>query len=153
MFADKMQKVLTVPTAQPGQECDWKSVKGVAWPPASLKRSTRSYISICGGALLLWQNGWTQRSRGQSEQRFFCFDVVDFCPSISENLLKRPLQLEFAEQYTAIDVILHSLESMLFNQDRDWIKKGAGLFVMAMGCYDGAAAEICQLVAIGTLSL
>ena len=50
---------------------------------------------------------------------FFCFDVVDFCPSISENLLKRPLQLEFADQYTAIDVILHSLESMLFNEDRD----------------------------------
>ena len=33
---------------------------------------------------------------------------------------------------------------MLFTQDKEWIKKGTGLFDVTMGCYDGA--EICQLV-------
>ena len=33
---------------------------------------------------------------------------------------------------------------MLFTQDKEWIKKGTGLFDVTMGCYDGA--EICQFV-------
>ena len=56
--------------------------------------------------------------------------MVDIYPSITEDLLKRTLL--FTEQYITIsdqkkDIILHSRKSMLFTQDKEWIKKGTGL--------------------------
>ena len=100
----------------------------------------------------MWRNTaavteWFTKIDRKERATFFCFDVVDFYPSITEDLLKRALL--FAEQCTTIsdqekDIILHSRKSMLFTQDKEWIKKGTGLFDVTMGCYDGA--EICQLV-------
>ena len=102
--------------------------------------------------LNMWRNTaavteWFTKIDRKEKATFFCFDVVDFYPSITEDLLKRALL--FAKQYTTIsdqenDIILHSRKSMLFTQDKEWIKKGTGLFDVTMGCYDGA--EICQLV-------
>ena len=76
------------------------------------------------------------------------FDIVEFYPSISEDLLKQAQ--EFAATYTAVtekevDSILHSRESLLFAGEKSWMKKdGNGMFDVTMGCFDGA--EICELV-------
>ena len=40
---------------------------------------------------------------------------------------------------------------MLFTQDKEWIKKGTGLFDVTMGCYEGA--EFCQLVGTFVLEM
>ena len=71
----------------------------------------------------MWRNtaavteSFTLKIDRKERATFFCFDVVDFYPSITEDLLKRALQ--FAKQYTTIsdqekDVILHSWKSMPF---------------------------------------
>ena len=139
-------------TYQPSEQWDGKSVKGSAWlyPWSHQPEVTSQYVEehcFCD---------WMVYKDRQERERatFFCFDVVDFYPSFTEDLLKRALK--FAEQYTTIsdqekDIILHSRKSMLFmiTQDKEWIKKGTGLFDVTMGCYDGA--EICQLV--GTFAL
>ena len=84
---------------------------------------------------------------------FTCFDVCEFYPSISEELLDKALT--FSQQYTDItdderNIILHSRKSLLFSADDDWMKKNkTGLFDVTMGCYNGA--EVCELV--GTYAL
>ena len=102
-------------------------------------------------SLNMWRNTaavteWFTKIDRKERATFFCFDVVDFYPSITEVLLKKALL--FVEQCTTIsdhekDIVLHSRKSMLFTQDNEWIKNGTGLFDVTMGCYDGA--EICQL--------
>ena len=105
----------------------------------------------------LWRNSadvvnWFQSLEDKGRCVFSCFDIVEFYPSISENLLNRAL--DFASLSTNVTdeermIILHARKSLLFDKDRDWVKNGKGLFDVTMGSYDGA--EICELV--GTFAL
>lgn len=89
---------------------------------------------------------------------FVSFDIVDFYPSISKELLERAL--DFASQYATISdrdrqIIMHARKSMLFGLGQEWVKQSASseLFDVTMGCHDGA--EVCELVgafALATLS-
>ena len=100
----------------------------------------------------MWRNtaavtNWFSNLERKHQCTFFCFDIVDFYPSITERLLNQAL--DFAGQYVAVspqdrEVILHARKSMLFGQGKEWMKKGTGLFDVTMGCFDGA--EVCQLV-------
>ena len=106
----------------------------------------------------LWKNtaavtNWFSRINRKQDCTFICFDIVDFYLSISEDLLNRAL--DFAGKYTEIssmdkEIILNARKSMLFGQEKEWIKKGTGLFDVTMGCFDGA--EICELVGAFALS-
>ena len=101
------------------------------------------------GAVSDWFTG-TERKQ---ECTFICFDIVEFYPSITKDLLDRAL--DFASGFTPIsrkdkEIIFNSRKSMLFGQGREWIKKGTGLFDVTMGCYDGA--EVCELVGMFALS-
>ncbi|KAL9966710.1 hypothetical protein ACROYT_G024826 [Oculina patagonica] len=86
----------------------------------------------------------------KSKHSFLVFDIVDFYPSISEELLK--LSLTYAKQHTAIseedvEIIMHSRKTLLFDKDEPWVKRGdSPMFDVAMGCYDGA--EVCELVGL-----
>ena len=75
-----------------------------------------------------------------------CFDVVDFYPSIRENLLKQAL--EFASPFTAIskkkEILLHTRKSLLFVNGYLWMKKSKGMFDVIMGSFD--RAKVCKLV-------
>lgn len=95
---------------------------------------------------------WFRKSEDKQRCVFICFDIVEFYPSISEELLLWALQ--FARKFTSIsrqdqDTILHARKSLLFGLEREWVKKGSGLFDVTMGWYDGA--EVCELV--GALAL
>ena len=97
---------------------------------------------------------WFNNIEDKNSYTFTMFDVKDFYPSISENLLKEAL--DFARLHTTVssgdvDVILHARKSLLFNEDHVWIKKNGGLFDVTMGAFDGV--EICELVGIYMLSL
>ena len=74
------------------------------------------------------------------------FDIENFYPSISKDLLERALK--FACRFTTIpttttDTIKHCCKSLLFSQNNAWVKKDKPEFDVAMDSYDGT--EICKL--------
>ena len=86
--------------------------------------------------------------------KLFMFDIKDFYPSITQDLLNKALN--FASEYIYIskcdiDVINHASKSLLFDGSHTWIKKQGGLFDVSMGAYDGA--EISKLVSTYMLNL
>ena len=108
--------------------------------------------------LNIWKNSssvtkWFNSIQQKDQCTFISFDIVEFYPSISEELLS--LALSFARSHIDIsaeemEIIHHARKSLLFDNGKPWMKKGnAGLFDVTMGSFDGA--EVCQLV--GTFAL
>ena len=86
--------------------------------------------------------------------KFVMFDIKDFCPSITQDLLNKALN--FASEYIYIskcniDVINHARKSLLFDGSNTWIKKQGGLFDVLIRAYDGV--EVCELVGTHTLNV
>ena len=82
------------------------------------------------------------------------FDIKDFYPSISRELLTNALTL--AETIINLDdhdkkIIYHARKSLLFNQEQTWMKKESDMFGVSMGAYDGV--EVCELIGIFLLNL
>ena len=105
-----------------------------------------------------WKNtksviDWFRNIKNKQQHSFICFDIVDFYPSISQNLLSRALH--FASNFDDItsdekDIIMHAKTSFIIHKDQSWEKKGASNFDVTMGSYDGA--ETCELVGSFLLS-
>ena len=102
-----------------------------------------------------WKNtstviDWFKNIERKEACSFIKFDIVEFYPSISENLLMKAL--EFAKSFVNIDesdikVIEHARKSLLFKDNSVWLKQGDNpLFDVTMGAYDGA--EACELVGL-----
>ena len=102
-----------------------------------------------------WRNSsavieWFKNINNKNEHAFLSFDIVDFYPSITENLLNRAIS--WASQHTTISdqevtIIKHVRKSLLFNAEKAWVKRdNASMFYVTMGSYDGA--EICELVGL-----
>ena len=106
-----------------------------------------------------WKNiqeviDWFKDIDNKQRYKFIMFDIKDFYPSISKELLTDALT--FAETINNLDdqdkkIIYHSRKSLLFNQEQTWMKKGSDLFDVSMGAYDGA--EVCELIGIFLLNL
>ena len=90
---------------------------------------------------------WFNTLHNKSARLFISFDVVDFYPSISEELLKEALA--FVAQYDEITekekaIIVQAKKSLLFNGNTAWSKKESkSLFDVTTGSFDGA--ETCEL--------
>ena len=87
------------------------------------------------------------------QNSFICFDVCEFYPSITEELVINALN--FAAKYDTITeqekhIILHAKKSILYNSDNPWCKKGNTNFDVTMGSFDGA--ETCELIGLYILS-
>ena len=97
---------------------------------------------------------WFERLTNKSDLAFICFDVVEFYPSISEDLLNRAL--DFASEHLNISAserqtIINSKHSLLFSEGQPWEKRtSTSNFDVTMGSYDGA--ETCELVGCYLLS-
>ena len=100
-----------------------------------------------------WKNtkvvlNWFNSIQCKASCSFITFDVVDFYPSISIELLNAAL--DFASQYVYISnddrhIILQAKTSLLYSNGESWAKKtSSNLFDITMGSYDGA--ESCELV-------
>ena len=61
---------------------------------------------------------WFNALENINECTFIQFDIVDFYPSLTENLLINAI--DFSKQLTNI---MHARKSLLFNRDNPWIKK------------------------------
>ena len=100
----------------------------------------------CSTNLNQWRNtaaviDWFKNIPDKSNSKFIKFDIVDFYPSISEELLGKAL--EFAKKIVSISdsdmkIIMNSRKSLLFDENSIWCKKGDKLFDVTMGSYDGA---------------
>ena len=106
-----------------------------------------------------WKNtstviSWFKNTPSKSRSKFIKFDIADFYPSITEELLSK--SLEYARTIKAIDekflkVIMHSRRSLLFDEDSVWVKKNNPNFDITIGSYDGA--EFCELTGLYILSI
>ena len=98
---------------------------------------------------------WFKAIPEKDKHAFITFDVCDFYPSISEDLLLNAL--EYASRFTTITqqdrhIIIHAKKSLLYHQNSPWTKKNTNdMFDVTMGSYDGA--ETCELIGAYMLSL
>ena len=81
--------------------------------------------------------------------RFIKFDIVEFYPSISMEMLDRAL--EFAAPLTQLtadekEIIKLTKQSFLFNEGKCWVKKSDVNFDVTMGSLDGA--ETSELIGV-----
>ena len=75
------------------------------------------------------------------------FDIKDFYPSITQDLLNKALNFTSEYMYISkcdIDVINDARKSLLFDGSHTWIKKQGSLFDVSMWAQD--VAEVCELV-------
>lgn len=107
----------------------------------------------------IWKNtdsviDWFNQTTNKKEQSFIVFDICDFYPSITEELLGKALQ--YAESTIDIPetdktIIKHTKQALLFHKDQLWTKRDSSSnFDVTMGSFDGA--ETCTLVGIYLLS-
>ena len=96
---------------------------------------------------------WFQNLQEKEKLKFIKFDVVNFYPSISEELLKEAIK--WAQNYVAIsdkeiNIILHARKSFIIHEGDVWVKKTDKNFDVTQGSYDGA--EVAELVGLYLLS-
>ena len=92
---------------------------------------------------------WYKNIPNKHKQSFICFDVCEFYPSITEELLHKALN--FAKSHTTIteqdkQIIIQAKKSLLYNTKTPWCKKTNADFDVTMGSFDGA--ETCELVGL-----
>lgn len=115
---------------------------------------------VSNNKLNQWKNTssvlkWFNNIANKDQYKFIIFDVVEFYPSISIELLNAAL--DFAEKHDNItarerDIIIHAKKSCLFNAEDQWGKKASpDLYDITMGSFDGA--ESCELVGSFLLSI
>ena len=90
---------------------------------------------------------WFNSIDDRDKHNFICFDIVEFYPSISQDLLIKAL--DFASIYDKItaeegNIIIQAKNSLLTNKQQQWQKKSSSTFDDTMGSFDGA--ETCELV-------
>ena len=102
-----------------------------------------------------WHNtddviNWFNNIEDKQKCTFTQFDIEEFYPSISKDLLENSLQ--HARKYTNISestqkIVMHARKSLLFTNTEHWVKKNGNQdFDVTMGSYDGA--ELCELVGL-----
>ena len=97
---------------------------------------------------------WFSNFSGKTDKTFVKFDIVEFYPPITEDLLDKAIThaksiVDITEQEEAI--IWHSRKSLLFSDNSTWTKKDGKVFDMTMGSFD--SAEICKLIGLVLLKL
>ena len=105
-----------------------------------------------------WKNSksvieWFNNIPNKDKYSFITFDIDNFYPSISEDLLNKAI--DYARQFTEIseqdiNTIMHARKSLLFDKNTAWVKKNNSTFDVTMGSFDGA--EIYELVGLYILS-
>ena len=105
-----------------------------------------------------WKNthsviDWFKNLNNKNTLAFIMFDICEFYPSITEEILKKALT--YAKKHTnitkqEIDIILQTKSGLLFNGKQAWNKKGNKAFDVTMGSWDGA--EVCDLIGLYLLS-
>ena len=107
-----------------------------------------------------WKNSysvieWFKKIDDKANHMFLSFDIIEFYPSISKELLDNVLN--WAKSLTSISddditIIQHTRKSLLFMGVTPWAKRNTdSLFDITMGSFDGA--EISELVGLFILKV
>ena len=97
---------------------------------------------------------WFNDIPDKNRYHFIKFDILDFYPSITEELLSQAL--DWAENFVDISdedrtIIITAKNSLVYSENQPWKKKTVDTFFdVTMGSYDGA--ESCDLVGLFLLS-
>ena len=101
-----------------------------------------------------WKNSdsvidWFKMIEQKSKKKFIQFDVVNFYPSISAELLAAAIQ--WARNFVDISneeeqILMEAKKTLFFRKGTPWCKKGNSEFDVAQGSFDGA--ETCELVGL-----
>ena len=89
-----------------------------------------------------------------SGMKFIQFDIENFYPAISEDLLEKALV--WARKHTflselATKIVIHARRTILFDGSNTWCKKENSRFDVGMGAFDGA--EVAELIGLYMLDL
>ena len=105
-----------------------------------------------------WKNthsvlSWFKAIQNKNRLSFITYDVCEFYPSITEDLMNN--SLDFANNFIEIsdddrEIIFQARRSFLFDGNIPWNKKNNAEFDVGMGSFDGA--ECCDLVGLYMLS-
>ena len=106
-----------------------------------------------------WKNSlsvidWFNNITNKPHHSFLTFDIAEFYPSITEELLDKAIA--WAQNYVTIseqqiEIIKHARNSLLFSNGKTCIKQQDNpLFDVTMGSYDGA--EVCELAVLFILN-
>ena len=92
---------------------------------------------------------WFKKIKDKKGSTFIQFDIIEFYPSITKELLVRSLNQ--AREYTEIteeeiEIILASRKTVLSDNRRSWVKSHVDNFDVPMGAYD--SAQVADLVGI-----
>ena len=103
-----------------------------------------------------WQNKeavitWFKSIENKRTSSFIKFDIVDFYPSISKELLTKSINHAKSIEEELITTVFHAHKSLLFDKTSVWVKKDNSDFNVTMGSYDGA--EVRELVGLYLLNL
>ena len=79
---------------------------------------------------------WFKAIENKQQHSFLCFDIVEFYPSISQDLLNRAL--DSASAYDSItqderNITIHAKNSILVHKQHTWQKKGDTTFDVTDG--------------------
>ena len=99
---------------------------------------------------------WFNCIENKNSMQFIKFDVKEFYPSITEQLLEKAIR--FGQKHCDISqqdikIIFNAAQSVLYHNEEAWIKRKEGVsptFDITMGGYHGA--EVCELVGLYMLS-
>ena len=105
-----------------------------------------------------WKNSkgvidWFNKIDSKDRTSFIQFDIYNFYPSITEDLLSNAL--EWALGYVEIteeekSIIMSTKQNLLYSNGVPWVKKGDKCWDVTMGSWDGA--EVCDLTGLFILS-
>ena len=92
---------------------------------------------------------WFKKIENKPNKKFIQFDVVNFYPSISAELLAAAI--EWARNFTNIsardeNIIKESKKALIFRKGTPWCKRTNSEFDIGQGSFDGA--ETCELVGL-----
>ena len=97
---------------------------------------------------------WLKKLTNKEQRKFVIFDIQEFYPSISADLLNKAI--DYASKLTTITpeertIISHARRSTLHHNNCTWVKKNNDSeFDVTMGSWDGA--ETCEIVGLYLLN-
>ena len=99
---------------------------------------------------------WFKSIEEKHNMEFIKFDVKEFYPSITEELLEKSIR--FGQKHCEmnekdIKIVYNAAQSVLYHNEQVWVKRKEGInptFDITMGGYHGA--EVCELVGLFMLS-
>ena len=160
---EKRKAMITIKDHKPGF-MDNPKVRLINPTKSELGRAAKQMLARINkelketSGLIQWESDlkcidWFNALENKPQLKFLKCDIDSFYPSITEELLNKALtwadtMVDISEEEK--ELFTHTKKSLLWDGKEAWVKKGASLFDVTMGSFDGA--ETCDIVGLFLLS-